>query len=88
MTDARPRERTTEEDTEGLTHEIADLRKRLHRAIDDDEVDLRVLAQGMNALTRAVATQHRLSPRKSRDLADNIAAVLKDVADIMYGPDA
>ncbi len=77
----------TEETAEGLHAEISLLRKRLLEAMEDEDVDLRRVAQGMNALVRAVATEHRMSPKASQDLADNIAAVLNHIGDQLLPAD-
>jgi hypothetical protein len=38
-------------------------------------------------LTRAVAMQYRLSPRASKDLSDNLAAVLNRFGDLIVPAD-
>ena len=72
---------------EGLADEIALLRAQLKRAVEASprtakaRKDLKVVTEGVETLLRAVSTQYRLSPRASGDLADNIAAVLKQLGD-------
>lgn len=80
--DARPegeRGRTAPEGN-GLDQEIALLRARLMgAAAGPDGVDL--LAEGVQALVRAVAAQYRLSPKARKDLSDSLAAVLNSFGD-------
>jgi hypothetical protein len=56
-------------------------------ALDKEPADLRSLVLGMNALMRMVVAEYRLSPRASKDLADNVAAVLNNFADQMVPSD-
>lgn len=72
---------------EGLAEEIALLRIRLKAAAEDEKTDIRLLAYFMNSLVRAVAAQHRLSPRARKDLADNVAAVLNSLGDQLLPAD-
>jgi hypothetical protein len=66
---------------DGLDDEIAVLRVQLRKAINEKEVDYRLLLRSVEALVRAVTAQHRLSPRARRDLRANIEAVMKDLSD-------
>lgn len=66
---------------EGLQEEIALLRVRLLEAVKENPGDLLLLIRGVNALTRAVAAQYRLSPKARRDLADHMANLLNSLGD-------
>ena len=79
--------REREPDAEGLTAEIAALRERLRAAMEDQNADLRTVAQGANALTRMVATQHRLSPRAAHDFAEKLHAALDGLGDLLLPAD-
>src|SRR5437867_3160965 len=46
-----------------------------------------LLARGVEMLTRAVATQYRLSPKARDDLADSLAAVFNSFGDHILPPD-
>jgi hypothetical protein len=72
---------------EGLDEEIAALRVRLKTALKERPEDYALLVRGVGMLTRAVATQYRLSPRASKDLADNLAAVLNRFGDLIVPAD-
>jgi hypothetical protein len=66
---------------EDLAEEIAVLRVWLKRALNEHPGDYQLLVRGVNTLVRAVAAQYRLSPRASKDLSDNFAAVLNSLGD-------
>jgi len=66
---------------EGLADEITALRVRLKSALKERPQDLKLAAQGIEMLVKAVAAQYRLSPKAKRDLAQNIAAVLNSLGD-------
>jgi len=70
----------TPERGEGLEQEIALLRARLGGAAGGAE-GVELLADGVQALVRAVAAQYRLSPRARKELADSLAAVLNSFGD-------
>ncbi len=71
----------------GLADEIALLRTRLKRAMEASpptakaRKELKVATAGVETLLRAVSAQYRLSPRASRDLAQNVTAVLNSLGD-------
>ena len=72
---------------ENLGDEIAVLRVRLKTALDERPEDYALLARGVEMLTRAVATQYRLSPKARDDLADSLAAVFNSFGDHILPPD-
>jgi hypothetical protein len=75
------------EQVENLGDEIAALRVRLKTALKDRPEDYALLVRGIGMLTRAVAMQYRLSPRASKDLSDNLAAVLNRFGDLIVPAD-
>jgi RNase P protein component len=72
---------------EGLDDEIALLRLRLRRALQEHPQDVQLLTKGMEILVRAVATRYRLSAKSKRDLADNLAATLNSLGDQLLPPE-
>ena len=72
---------------EGLGHEIAMLRVQLLAALREEKVDLPRVLKGCEVLTKAVATQYRVSPKAKKDLSDNLAAVLNTFGDLILPSD-
>jgi hypothetical protein len=66
---------------EGLDEEIAVLRVRLRKALDERPEDLRLLTHGIDMLVKAVAAQYRLSPKARRDLAGHLTNLLNSLGD-------
>ncbi len=81
LTEAEQLELPRAQQVEGLDDEIAVLRVRLKTALDERPQDLKLLAQGVQMLVKAVAARYRLSPKARRDLGDQIAAVLNSLGD-------
>ena len=74
-------------EVEGLSDEIAMLRARLRDAANAEKVDLSMVLRGLEVLTKAVATQYRLSPRARKDLAANLAVILNRFGDLIVPAD-
>ncbi len=74
------------QEVEGLDDEIALLRVRLRRALEERPEDMQLLVRGLDLLVKAVATRYRLSPKARRDLAENLAAVLNSLGDQLLPP--
>lgn len=72
---------------EGLEEEIAVLRVRLYKAIEENPDDFRLMTHGIDMLVKAVAAQYRLSPKARKDLAAQITAVLNSVGDQLLPAD-
>ena len=87
LTEAERLELPKAEEVEGLGDEIAVLRVRLKTALDKRPEDYALLVRGIGMLTRAVSTEYRLSPRASKDLSDNLAAVLNRFGDLIVPAD-
>ena len=66
---------------QGIDEEIAVLRLRLRRAIEEHPEDLAIMSRGIELLVRAVNTRYRLSKESSDDLGDNIAAVVRGLGE-------
>ena len=67
---------------EGLDEEIAVLRLRLRRAIEERPDDLPLMFKGIDLMAKVVATRYRLSKKAERDLAASLANVVRSVGDI------
>jgi hypothetical protein len=72
---------------EGLDEEIAVLRVRLKTALKEHPEDYALLVRGIGLLVKAVAAQYRLSPRASKDLADNLGVILNRFGDLILPAD-
>ncbi len=72
---------------EGLEQEIALLRVRLDELLAEKPIDYPLVTQLAGTLVRAVATQHRISPRARKDLANNITALLNSLGDQLLPAD-
>lgn len=72
---------------EGLDDEIALMRVRLKRAVEEHPEDVQLLVKGMDILVRAVGARYRLSPKSRQDLADNLAATLHGLGDQLLPPE-
>jgi hypothetical protein len=75
------------QEMEGLDDEIAMLRVRLKRAVEERPQDVQLLVKGLDILMRAVGARYRLSAKSRRDLADNLAATLNSLGDQLLPPD-
>jgi hypothetical protein len=75
------------EKIEGLDDEIALMRVRLKRAVEERPGDLQLLVKGLDMLARAVGTRYRLSPKSRKDLAENLAATLNSLGDQLLPPE-
>ena len=64
---------------EGLDEEIALLRVRLSRLVQEHPEKLELLLKGINLLVRAVSIKYKLSPQSERDLSQSIANVLRGI---------
>ncbi|MBI2913818.1 MAG: hypothetical protein HYY03_07850 [Chloroflexi bacterium] len=81
MSEAEQVELGEAQQVEGLDDEIAVLRVRLKRAVEERPEDLQLLVRGVDLLVKAVAARYRLSPKARRDLAENLAATLNSLGD-------
>jgi hypothetical protein len=64
---------------EGLEQEIALLRLRLRRAIEERPEDLPLMFRGIDLLARVVSARYRLSKGSRQDLNDSLRLVLESV---------
>jgi len=82
LTEAERIELRKAAEVENLGDEIALLRVRLKKALEEaPDTDLALMVRGMDTLVKAVAAQYRLSPRAKKDLSDNFAAVFNSLGD-------
>ena len=76
------------QEIEGLDDEIALMRVRLKRAVEQHPEDVQLLVKGLGILVRAVGARYRLSPKSRKDLAENLAAALNSLGDQLLPADA
>jgi hypothetical protein len=69
------------QEIEGLDDEIALMRVRLKRAVEEHPEDVQLVVKGLDILVRAVGARYRLSPKSRKDLAENLAAALNSLGD-------
>jgi hypothetical protein len=69
---------------EGLDEEIAVMRVRLKRALEERPEDVQLIAKGLDLLVKAVAAKYRLSPKARKDLSDSIAGVVEGIGAALY----
>jgi hypothetical protein len=75
-------------EADGLEDEIALLRMWVRRMLKDAKADTKFVTAGAGVLVRAVAAQYRMSPRASKALASNMAALLNDIGDLLALPES
>lgn len=68
----------------GLDEEIALLRLRLARMLQEHPQDMELLVKGMGLLVRAVATRYRLSKKSEKDLQDSVVGVIRGIGNVLY----
>ena len=64
---------------EGLDEEIALLRVKLTRALEEQPDNMPLMLRAVDLLVKAVAAKYRLSKKSREDLADAINEVLKEI---------
>ena len=69
---------------EGLDEEIAVMRVRLKRALEERPEEVELIAKGLALLVKAVAARYRLSPKARKDLSDSIAGVVEGIGTVLY----
>lgn len=69
---------------EGLDDEVALLRVRLRKAIEERPEDYALMLRGIALLVRAVAARYRLSPTSRRDLANSLAATIEQLGAALF----
>ena len=74
------------QEIEGLDDEIALMRVRLKREVEQHPEDVQLLVKGLEILVRAVGARYRLSPKSRKDLAENLAAALNSLGDQLLPP--
>jgi hypothetical protein len=66
-------------EVEGLDQEIALLRTRLRKVVDEKRDDFPLMLRGVDLLVKAVSARYRLSKEAEADLAASIANVVRGV---------
>ena len=69
---------------EGLDEEIAVMRVRLKRALEERPEDVQLISKGLDLLVKAVAAKYRLSPKARKELSDSIVGVLDGIGAALY----
>ena len=69
---------------EGLDHEIAILRTKIHSALQDHPDDMALLMKGIGALTRTLGARHRLADKAEKDLFDNLVGTLRGLGEQLF----
>jgi len=69
---------------EDLEEEIALLRVRLLRALEEHPENFPLLLKGMSLLVRLVATQHRISPKGQQRLGEQLAQVINSLGEQLF----
>jgi hypothetical protein len=69
---------------DGLDDEVALLRVRLRRAIEERPDDYALMLRGVSLLVRAVAARYRLSPKSRRDLSESLAATIEQLGAALF----
>ena len=87
LSEAEQEELGEAQEIEGLDDEIALLRVRLKRALEERPDDVQLLVKGLDILVRAVGARYRLSPKSRKDLAENLAAALNSLGDQLLPPE-
>ncbi|MGB6838053.1 MAG: hypothetical protein WBF66_10180 [Dehalococcoidia bacterium] len=71
-------------DINGLDQEIALLRTKLRRALEERPQDLPLMLKGIELLVKAVSARYRLSKEAKQDLSESIAGVLRGLGGVLY----
>ncbi|MEX1253055.1 MAG: hypothetical protein WEE64_01810 [Dehalococcoidia bacterium] len=66
-------------DIERLDDEIALLRVRLRKVVDEKREDIPLMLRGIDMLVKAVSARYRLSKQAEEDLAASLASVVRGV---------
>lgn len=69
---------------EGLDEEIALLRVKLQKAVEEHPENFTLFWRGIELLVKAVAAQYRLSKKAEDDLYENILGVLRGIGGALY----
>ena len=70
-------------DINGLDEEIALLRTKLRRALEERPQDLKLMLKGIELLVKAVSARYRLSKEAKQDLSESIAGVLRGIGGVL-----
>jgi hypothetical protein len=71
---------------EGVDEEIAILRVRLKKRLDDASSDLDLILRCARLIVVAVAARYRMSPRRADELATHLAATISGISEQILPP--
>jgi len=71
-------------DIEGLDEEIALLRVKLSKALEEQPNNMPLLLRAVDLLVKAVAAKYRLSKKSQENLAEAIDSVLKEIGGALF----
>lgn len=71
-------------EVEGLDEEIALLRVRLMKALEEHPENMQLLLKGVELLVKAVAARYRLSKKVEQDLYQNVLGVLRGIGGAIW----
>src|SRR5438132_9052409 len=69
---------------EGVDEELAVLRARFKELTGQEGTDTDTLLRAAEMIGRTVIRRHRISPKRGDEMAENIGAALKSVADQLF----
>jgi hypothetical protein len=70
-------------EVEGLDQEIAVLRVRLRRALEDHPENMTLMLKGVEMLVKALSAGYRLSREAKAELSESVTATLEEFGRIM-----
>ncbi len=70
-------------EVEGLDQEIAVLRVRLRRALEEHPENMTLMLKGVEMLVKAVSAGYRLSKEAKAELSESVTATLEEFGRIM-----
>jgi len=86
LTESERLELARAQEVDGLDEEIAVLRVRLKRALQEHPQDLALIDKGVDMLVKAVSARYRPSPKARREMADNLANLIEGMGELLEGP--
>jgi hypothetical protein len=69
---------------DGIDEEIAVLRLRLRRAIEEHPDDLPLMFHGIDLLAKVVSTRYHLTKGTKEEIESQVAASLRELADDLF----
>ncbi len=69
---------------EGIDQEVALLRVKLRDQLKERPQDYALMLKGLELLVRAVSSRYRMSPKRTDDLAQHLAATVRSLGEQFY----